>query len=55
MRRQSEQIRMMSDREVLIHLYVTQLLLIVMSVIAGFSFLILRHSGKFGILTPRQC
>ncbi|MED4906052.1 CPBP family intramembrane glutamic endopeptidase [Parageobacillus thermoglucosidasius] len=36
MRRQSEQIRMMSDREVLIHLYVTQLLLIVMSVIAGF-------------------
>uniref|UniRef100_A0A7U4DKJ6 Abortive infection protein n=1 Tax=Geobacillus sp. (strain Y4.1MC1) TaxID=581103 RepID=A0A7U4DKJ6_GEOS0 len=36
MRRQSEQIRMMSDREVLIHLYVTQLLLIVMSAIAGF-------------------
>ncbi|ALF11353.1 CPBP family intramembrane glutamic endopeptidase [Parageobacillus thermoglucosidasius] len=36
MRRQSEQIRMMSDREVLIHLYVTQLLLIIMSAIAGF-------------------
>jgi uncharacterized protein len=36
MRRQSEQIRMMSDREVLIHLYVTQLLLIVVSAIAGF-------------------
>ena len=36
MRRQSEQIRMMSDREVLIHLYFTQLLLIVVSAIIGF-------------------
>lgn len=36
MKRQSEQIRMMSDREVLIHLYVTQLLLMAVSAIAGF-------------------
>jgi uncharacterized protein len=36
MRRQSEQIRMMGDREVLIHLYFTQLLLIVVSAIIGF-------------------
>jgi uncharacterized protein len=36
MKRQSEQIRSMSDREVLIHLYITQLLLIGVSFIIGF-------------------
>jgi membrane protease YdiL (CAAX protease family) len=36
MKRQSEQIRSMSDREILIHLYITQLLLIGVSFIIGF-------------------
>lgn len=36
MKRQSEQIQMMSDREVLLHLYLTQLLLIVASVVIAF-------------------
>jgi membrane protease YdiL (CAAX protease family) len=54
MKRQSEQIQMMSDREVLIHLYLTQLLLIVISVIIAFflfDFSTLRRIWQFDAAT----